>query len=196
MKRCFDLFFSISGLFLLLPIFLVIALVIKLFMPGPVIFSQKRVGRHSKEFVLFKFRTMIVKAGTEGGSFDAGDASRVTPIGRLLRKTKLDELPQLLNVLKGDMSFVGPRPEIEKWTKYYPEKWQLVHTVKPGITDNASLRFRNEEELLSQADTPHVTYMEVILPQKLDLYLDYVENNSFFGDILIILNTLKAVILK
>jgi lipopolysaccharide/colanic/teichoic acid biosynthesis glycosyltransferase len=196
MKRCFDLLFSTSGLFLLSPIFLIIASVIKLLMPGPVIFTQKRIGKNSKEFMLFKFRTMVVKSGTQRGSFDAGDASRITPIGRLLRKTKLDELPQLFNVLKGDMSFVGPRPEIEKWTKYYPEKWQLVHTVKPGITDNASLLFRNEEIILAQSENPEKIYRDEILPQKLDLYISYVNEQSLLIDIKIILKTLYEVITK
>ncbi len=196
MKRYFDLLFSIIGLFLLLPIFLIISLVIKLLMPGPVIFTQKRIGRNSKEFILFKFRTMTVKTGTDRGSFDAGDASRITPIGSFLRKSKLDELPQLLNVVKGDMSFVGPRPEIEKWTKIYPEKWQLVHSVKPGITDNASLLFRNEEIILAQSENPEKIYREEILPQKLELYIAYVNEQSLLIDIKIILKTIYEVITK
>ena len=128
------------------------------------------------------------------GSFDAGSSARITPFGRFLRKTKLDELPQLFNVLVGDMSIVGPRPEVRQWTEVYPEKWKIVHTVKPGITDNASIRFRNEEEILAQSPDPIKTYKEEILPKKLDLYIDYVHNHSFTGDMKIILKTIKAIL--
>lgn len=130
------------------------------------------------------------------GSFDAGNSSRITPFGRFLRKTKLDELPQLFNVLKGEMSIVGPRPEVKQWTEVYPEKWQIVHTVKPGITDNASIEFRNEEELLAQSVDPIKTYREEILPRKLDLYIEYVNKQSFGGDLKIIFKTIEAIIFK
>lgn len=136
---------------------------------------------------------MKVASGKERGSFDAGDTSRITPLGVLLRKYKLDELPQLLNVLIGDMSFVGPRPEVKQWTSVYPEKWNIVHSVKPGITDNASIEFRNEEMILANAVDPLGTYKEVILPRKLDLYIEYVQNRSFLGDIGIIFRTFKAL---
>lgn len=138
---------------------------------------------------------MRVLKEASSGSFDAGNYSRITPFGRFLRKTKLDELPQLINVLKGEMSFVGPRPEVKQWTEVYPEKWKIVHSVKPGITDNASIEFRNEEELLAKSNDPIKTYKEVILPRKLDLYIEYVNTHTFTGDIKIILKTIKAVIL-
>lgn len=196
MKRLFNLFFSFTGLLLFsLPLFF-IALLIKVFMPGPVFFIQQRMGKKGRPFRLIKFRTMKVASGKSSGSFDAGDNSRITPLGRFLRKTKLDEIPQLMNVLVGDMSIVGPRPEVKQWTEVYPEKWKIVHSVKPGITDNASIEFRNEEELLAKSEDPIRTYKEVILPQKLDLYINYVHKHSFWGDIKIILKTIKVVISK
>ena len=137
----------------------------------------------------------VLKEATKG-SFDAGNSSRITPLGRFLRKYKLDELPQLFNVLKCEMSIVGPRPEVKQWTEVYPEKWQIVHAVKPGITDYASIEFRNEEELLAKSDDAVKTYREEILPRKLDLYIDYVNNQSFLGDIKIIIKTLKVIIFK
>lgn len=145
-------------------------------------------------FDLFKFRTMKVDDNKSNGSFDAGDTSRITAFGRILRKSKLDELPQLFNVLKGDMSIVGPRPEVLKWTQVYPEKWQLVLTVKPGITDPASIVYRNEEEILYNSTDPELTYKNQILPKKLDLYVNYVNNKSFCVDIKIIINTIKVIL--
>jgi lipopolysaccharide/colanic/teichoic acid biosynthesis glycosyltransferase len=130
------------------------------------------------------------------GEFSAGDKSRITKTGKVLRKIKIDEFPQFINVLKGEMSIVGPRPEVKKWTEVYPEKWAIVHTVKPGITDNASIEFRNEEELLAASDDPEKTYRDVILPRKLELYIDYVNKNSLYGDIKIIFQTVFAVIFR
>ena len=194
MKRIFDLILALFGIVLLLPLFTIIALIILITMPGPVLFRQKRIGRSGNVFLVNKFRSMRVLKEASNGSFDAGDGSRTTPLGRFLRKTKLDELPQLINVLKGEMSFVGPRPEVKQWTEVYPEKWKIVHSLKPGITDNASIEFRNEEEILAESDDPIKTYKEVILPKKLDLYIDYVNNHSFTGDLKIILKTIKAVL--
>lgn len=165
-------------------------------MPGPVYFRQERKGYSGRTFKLIKFRTMSVAQNSEKGSFDIGDKSRITPLGRILRKTKIDELPQLINVLKGDMSLVGPRPEVKKWTEVYPEKWDIVLSVKPGITDNASIEFRNEEEILSTAEDPEAMYRDVVLPRKLDLYIDYVNNHSFRGDLKIIFKTIVTVITK
>ena len=182
------------GIVLLFPVFLLTSLMIKITMPGPVFFIQARIGLGGKEFKLLKFRSMRVKPMTKEGSFDAGDQSRVTPFGKLLRKTKLDELPQLINVLKGDMSLVGPRPEVKKWTQVYPEKWEMVHRVKPGITDNASIEFRNEEEILARSNNPEETYRDEILPRKLELYIDYVNMHSLAADLKIIFATIKTVI--
>lgn len=165
-------------------------------MPGPIFFIQERVGKNGRIFKLIKFRTMKVEEGKAKGSFDAGDSSRITVFGKFLRKTKIDELPQLLNVLKGDMSLVGPRPEVKKWTEVYPDKWLIVHSVKPGITDEASIIFRNEEEILRNSLNPIETYKNQILPQKLSFYIQYVHSQSFFGDIIIILRTIGHVLFK
>lgn len=195
MKRLFDFLASLGGLLVLLPVFILVSVLIMIIMPGPVLFRQKRVGKNGKLFYLYKFRTMSILRGTEGGSFHAGDSSRITPLGKILRKTKIDELPQLVNVLKGEMSIVGPRPEVEQWIKVYPEKWKIVHQVKPGISDNASIVFRNEEEILAASDNPTETYQNEILPRKLDLYISYVQDNSILGDLLIIFKTIKTVLI-
>jgi len=194
-KRIFDFIFSFSCLLVFTPLFIVIGILIKLNDGGPVFFRQKRVGQFGKLFILYKFRTMKARAGSENGHFEPGDQSRITSAGKFLRSTKLDELPQVINVLKGEMSFVGPRPEVEEWIKAYPEKWLQVLTVKPGITDRASIEFRNEEKLLSESSNPKETYLKVILPRKLDLCIDYVNKNSFSEDIRIILLTFKTVLL-
>lgn len=195
-KRIFDILASFFGLLIISPIILIVALFIKLQMPGPVFFVQTRIGKGGREFRLLKFRTMRVKPRTSEGSFDVGDQSRITGLGKILRKTKLDEVPQLINVLKGDMSLVGPRPEVKEWTAVYPEQWAIVHQVQPGITDNASIEFRNEEELLAQSSNPEETYRNVILPRKLELYINYVQHHSFSGDLMIIIRTIQSVILK
>ncbi|MBN38084.1 MAG: hypothetical protein CMI29_06405 [Opitutae bacterium] len=196
MKRLFDIFSALVGLFLLGPVFLGILTVILAAHGRPVFFKQHRVGRNGIDFLLLKFRTMCVQKGAEAGQFDAGDCSRVTSVGKFLRKTKLDELPQIWNVLRGEMSVVGPRPEIRKWVEAYPNRWQEVLTVRPGITDPASIRFRNEEVILAEASDPEAEYREVILPQKLALYEEYVANASFVGDIALIFKTIIIVIRK
>ncbi|RCW35382.1 sugar transferase [Marinilabilia salmonicolor] len=194
MKRIFDFCFAIVLLVLFLLPMLVISLLIVLESGFPVLFVQERIGKAGITFRMYKFRTMTVLKEAEKGRFDVGNASRVTVIGRFLRRSKLDELPQLLNVLKGDMSVVGPRPEVRQWVNAYPERWERVLKVKPGITDNASVYFRNEEQLLEQSDDPHKTYRDVILPKKLSFYEDYVSGHSFFKDFKIIFLTIKAVL--
>ncbi len=194
MKRLMDILVSATGLCILFPFFLFIILLIVLFDGGNPFFVQERVGKGGKLFSLYKFKTMKPAPHHKKNDFGAGDTSRITPLGGFLRKTKLDELPQLLNVLKGDMSLVGPRPEVKKWTQVYPEMWKTVLTVRPGMTDNASIQFRNEEKILSQSFLPEATYREEILPKKLALYVDYVDNRSFLGDIKILLKTIKAVL--
>lgn len=196
MKFVFDKILSLFGLILLSPFFLLIGLLIILFTPGPIFFLQHRIGKNGKIYKLYKFRSMHLLESTQKGTFHAGDNSRITPLGKFLRKTKIDELPQLYNVLKGDMSIVGPRPEVEKWTKVYPEKWAIVHKIKPGITDNASILFRNEEEILKNSPNPEEAYKNEILPRKLDLYIDYVNNHSLLGDMKIIFYTVKVVLFK
>jgi len=160
----------------------------------PIFFRQARVGINGTDFILYKFRTMRVERGAASGTFDAGDSSRITKIGAFLRKTKLDELPQLWNVFKGDMSLVGPRPEVRKWVDAYPQRWAKVLTVKPGITDPASIYYRNEEELLARSDDPVACYRDQILPHKLDFYEEYVRTRTFWGDISLIVKTFIAVI--
>ncbi len=139
---------------------------------------------------------MTVLDGAEDGFFEPGDSSRHTKVGRLLRATKLDEFPQFLNVLKGEMSVVGPRPEVRQWVAVYPERWRIVLAVKPGITDPASIEFRNEEEILAEAMDPVATYRDIILPRKLDHYEQYAKQNSIRGDIKIILRTFMALFQK
>jgi lipopolysaccharide/colanic/teichoic acid biosynthesis glycosyltransferase len=193
MKRTFDILAALAGLALLSPLFVLITLAVWLGSGFPVLFRQARVGAGGRAFRLVKFRTMSVLKGSENGSFDAGSVSRVTPFGRFLRKTKLDELPQLWNVLTGDMSLVGPRPEISQWAEAYPERWARVLTVRPGITDPASIVYRNEEELLARSADPARTYRDLILPHKLDLYENYVRTRTFFGDFKILIQTLWTV---
>lgn len=193
MKRVFDFCFAFVLLVITFIPMLIITILIILESGFPVLFIQYRVGKFGVIFRMYKFRTMTVLKEAEEESFDAGDSSRVTKIGSFLRKTKLDELPQLINVLKGDMSVVGPRPEIRQWVNAYPERWRKVHNVKPGITDSASVYFRNEEQLLEKADDPQKYYRDVILPQKLSFYEDYASGHSFFKDITIIYYTIKKV---
>lgn len=193
MKRTFDIVVSLLGLVALGPVLLGVALAARLTSGRPVLFTQERLGRGGRPFSLKKFRTMTNRPGAEAGLFEPGSRVRVTPFGRLLRAWKLDELPQLWNVLKGEMSFVGPRPEIRKWVEAYPERWRRVLAVKPGITDPASIVYRDEEDILARSADPDRTYREVILPHKLDLYEGYVAGRSFKGDIGLILETLRRV---
>lgn len=139
---------------------------------------------------------MTTCPSTKNGTFDAGDLSRITRFGRFLRKSKLDELPQLMNVLKGEMSIVGPRPEVLSWVKVYPERWAIIHSIKPGITDCASIEFRNEEEILSKSMHPYELYQNEILPRKIELYEEYVKNHSISVDLKIIFKTLIRLIIK
>lgn len=195
-KRIFDFLFSSLLLVLFSWLFVTVAVIIKFSEPNEaVLFRQKRVGRYGKFFTLLKFRSMT-STKDKNKQFEAGSDLRVTPIGAVLRKTKLDELPQLLNVVKGEMSIIGPRPEVEYWTKFYPEKWAIVHKVRPGITDNASIIFRNEEELLKMSVDPERLYEEEVLPQKLDEYIRYVENMNLFLDLRIVLKTIYVVLFK
>ena len=196
LKRILDFCLSGAGLIFLLPLLLLVAVIVKLSSQGPILFCQKRIGKHGKEFLLYKFRTMTVLEDASEGRFDAGSSARVTGIGKILRKTKIDELPQLWNVVRGDMSLVGPRPEIRKWVDAYPERWTVIHQVRPGITDPASIYFRNEEAILAASEDADLTYRETILPKKLDLYDEYIRNRSLKYDVFIILKTIWIVIFK
>ena len=193
-KRILDIFASLFLIVLLAPLMLVIVLLVAFSSPGGAFFRQVRTGRFGSSFKLLKFRTMRTTHEAETESFDAGDTSRVTSVGRILRRTKLDELPQLWNVLIGDMSLVGPRPEVPTWTKVHSERWATVLTVRPGITDPASIMFRFEEEILSRADDPEACYRDEILPRKLDLSEQYVQNQTFHGDLIILARTLLSVL--
>jgi lipopolysaccharide/colanic/teichoic acid biosynthesis glycosyltransferase len=194
MKRILDVMLSLVLLVVLFPLLASIAILVRLASPGPSLFRHTRVGLEGSDFVVLKFRTMNERPDTGAGSFDAGDDSRVTGIGRILRATKLDELPQLWNVLRGEMSFVGPRPEVREWVEVYPERWKYVHRVKPGITDPASILYRNEEELLAAVADPEEYYRCEILPRKLDLYEKYVREQSLWLDIKIIFRTAMTVV--
>jgi lipopolysaccharide/colanic/teichoic acid biosynthesis glycosyltransferase len=196
LKRFLDILMSLLGLLFSLPFLLFIAILIKIFTPGSIFYTQQRVGRNWKEFKIIKFRTMKSETAEDINNFEAGNISRITKLGKVLRKTKIDEIPQLINVLMGDMSLVGPRPEVAKWTKICPEKWSKILTVRPGITDNASIIFRNEEKILSESINPEKTYLTKILPVKIQLYIEYVDNHSIYGDFIIILRSLKVVLCK
>lgn len=194
-KRIFDIFVSFFGLILFSPLFLIISILIKLDSPGPVFYRGERIGKFGKPFRIFKFRTMIKGAEKLGGPSTAADDPRLTKIGKFLRKYKLDELPQLINVLKGEMSLVGPRPEVKMYIEMLkPEKKEKILSVKPGMTDLASLWDFHEEEILKGSSDPEKTYMEKIRPKKIELQLEYVKNHSFLLDLKIIFKTLLKLI--
>ncbi|HID48791.1 MAG TPA: sugar transferase [Chromatiales bacterium] len=194
LKRAFDLFVTIPGLILLAPFMLGIAIAIKLIDTGPVLFRQTRIGRSGKPFTIYKYRTMVPDAERMGDRITIGQDSRITRVGKFLRRYKLDELPQLFNVLKGDMSLVGPRPEVPEYIEYYPEADKnLVLSVRPGITDLASIEFRNENLLLMTADDPVREYTQNILPRKIELYKRYIQERSLWFDILIIMKTVGVL---
>lgn len=190
MKRLFDVVCSFFGLLVLSPLFVFLSLWVGLGSKGGVFYKQKRVGRFNKDFTLYKFRSMRVGADKKGLLTIGGKDSRVTKAGFFIRKYKLDELPQLLNVLKGDMSFVGPRPEVRKYVDMYTERQLKVLDVRPGITDLASIKYRNENDLLAAADNPEQYYIDVVMQDKLALNLLYIETRSFFGDIKLIFRTI------
>lgn len=193
-KRLFDLLASGIGLLVLAPILLGISLAIKLESNGPVFFRQERVGRFGKNFRIHKFRTMVTDAERRGLQITVGSDARVTKVGAVLRKYKLDELAQLIDVFVGDMSLVGPRPEVPRYVACYPaEAREIVLSVKPGITDRASIEFKDENEILGKAADPHKAYVDEVLPIKIRYYIDYVQNRSFWGDIRIIFATLFAI---
>ncbi len=190
-KRAFDITSSLIGLVLLSPILITIALIILITDGKPIIFKQIRIGKGGKPFTIYKFRTM--RQG-KGLSITKKDDPRITPIGRFLRKYKLDELPQLWNVLKGDMSIVGPRPEVPEYVKYFPKEIADVLSVRPGLTDLASLVFINEEEVLARFPDPHEAYISHVLPRKLKLNMIYIRNRNMCIDLWIVFKTLEKLI--
>ncbi|MBJ6749702.1 sugar transferase [Geomonas anaerohicana] len=193
-KRLFDLFFAGMGLILLAPLWLLVAFWIKYDSPGPVFFRQERVGRFGTPFRIFKFRTMCLDAEAKGRQLTVGDDPRITRSGAFLRKYKLDELPQLLNVVKGEMSLVGPRPEVPRYISLYPDELrEIVLSVRPGITDYASIEYKDENTILGQAEDPDRAYVEEILPVKIGYYVRYIMERSFWVDLKLILATLVAI---
>ncbi len=194
MKRLFDLAITIPGVLVLSPLLLAVALWVKWDSPGPVLFRQLRVGKGGRLFQVLKFRTMGVGAEAKGPKITVDRDSRITRSGTFMRRHKLDELPQLINVLKGEMSLVGPRPEVPEYVERYPpDVRDVVLSVAPGITDLASIRFKDETRLLAGVSDPEKTYVEEILPQKLELYQQYVRERSLWLDVRLIWRTLTAI---
>jgi lipopolysaccharide/colanic/teichoic acid biosynthesis glycosyltransferase len=187
-KRAFDIIASIVGLILLFPVFIIIAVFIKIKTPGPVLFTQVRAGRQGKPFTIYKFRTMVVNHG--GSTISVKGERRITPLGAVLRKYKLDELPELWNILKGNMSFVGPRPDIPEYASRLTGPEKKILELRPGLTGPATLLYANEEDLLTSVSDPQKYNDEVLWPDKVKINLNYYYNNNFIGDILIILRTI------
>jgi lipopolysaccharide/colanic/teichoic acid biosynthesis glycosyltransferase len=193
-KRLFDVLAATAGLIVLAPVMLAIALWIRLDSPGPALYRQRRVGRHGRLFDIYKFRTMVQRPD-DGRQLTVGQDPRITRAGRFLRRTKLDELPQLLNVVQGTMSLVGPRPEVPRYVdRYPPEVRQTVLSVAPGITDLAAILYKDENDILGRAPDPERAYVETILPVKLAYYERYVRERSFWLDLRIIFRTLAAIL--
>lgn len=192
-KRFFDLIFSITGLILTLPIFIITSIAIKLDSKGPVFFKQIRVGKYGKPFKIYKFRTMVQNAEAIGTQVTLHNDKRITRVGRLLRAGRLDEIPQLINIFLGEMSSVGPRPEVPKYVHHYDHHMLATLLIKPGLTGTASIEFRNENELLKESDNPDKTYITEILPQKCKLNLEYIEKLSIFYDFIIIIKTISCI---
>ena len=194
MIRLFDIFFSALGLIILFPFFIVFYLLIRIESKGGAFYIQERIGKNGKPFGLYKFRSMRVGSDAEGLLTVGERDNRITRIGYVLRKTKIDELPQLLNVLKGDMSLVGPRPEVRKYTDMYTEEQRKVLCVRPGITDYASIEYVNENELLSKADDPERMYIEKVMPDKIKLNMKYMEHYTVGEYFKIIFLTFKSLV--
>ncbi len=194
LKRGFDLGASFIGLLVTAPIMLLAAVAVRLSSPGPVFFRQERMGRGFRAFQILKFRTMVVDAPRLGAQITAGADPRITEVGRFLRKSKIDELPQLINVFRGDMSLVGPRPEVPKYVELFRDDYQVILRVRPGITDPASIKYRDESAILGQADDPERAYVEQILPDKIAIAREYVAHQSLLGDVAILCRTLAAIL--
>jgi lipopolysaccharide/colanic/teichoic acid biosynthesis glycosyltransferase len=189
MKRLFDIVVSVPALLLLLPLFLVTAMLIKADTPGPVFFRQRRIGREFRPFFIYKFRTMTHDPRNAGSFVTITHDPRITRVGKVLRKSKIDELPQLINVLKGEMTFVGPRPEVPSYVELFRADYEEILRVRPGITDLASIKYRDESALLDQASDPESEYVNRVLPDKISLAKEYIRRSSFFFDIGLMLKT-------
>lgn len=193
--RGFDLFAAGMGLLVLSPLLAIIALLIRVTSPGPALFHQQRVGRDGRPFSIYKFRTMLHDAEAVGGQLTVRGDPRITPLGAILRRFKIDELPQLVNVVKGDMALVGPRPEVPRYVARYDARQRDVLRVRPGITDPASVAFRDENRLLAASSDPERTYVEEVMPAKLAMNLEYLERRTFLSDIAVIVRTLRRIVL-
>lgn len=193
MKRTFDIAVSFLGLVVLSPLLLLVAVVIKLDSPGPILFRQERIGRGFRPFFIFKFRTMVENPSDRGRLITVGDDPRITSAGRFLRKTKIDELPQLINVFKGEMSLVGPRPEVRQYVELFRKDYEQILRIRPGITDLASLKYHDEAAVLKQLENPEAEYCDRILPDKISLSKEYVQKSSFVFDLGVILKTLPKI---
>ncbi|WP_195263771.1 sugar transferase [Clostridium sp. 1001275B_160808_H3] len=189
-KRIFDFLASLLGIIILSPILLIVAIAIKIDSKGNILFMQKRIGKNGVPFYIYKFRTMVSDAEKIGKQITVGKDNRITKVGAFLRKYKIDELPQLFNVLKGDMSLVGPRPEVPKYVDLYTESEKRVLEVRPGITDLASLRYKDENDILGNVDNPEEYYINVIMKDKLKLNLEYIEKSNLIFDISLIFKTI------
>ncbi len=196
MKRAFDFISAVIGLLVCAPLFMLVAAVIKLDSRGPILFKQERIGKGFRPFFIYKFRTMVEDAPQRGGVLTVGRDPRITRVGHILRRTKIDELPQLINVLRGDMSLVGPRPEVRRHVQLFEKRYDTILTVRPGITDLASLKYRDEPAILAGSDNPEEEYVRRILPDKLRLAEVYVQRCSLGMDLILILKTLLTLIWK
>ena len=194
LKRSCDVVMSSIGLLLLSPFLAAVALLIKMDSHGPVFFRQERIGQGLRKFKIFKFRTMVEHAPQMGGALTIGDDPRITRIGRFLRRSKIDELPQLINVLRGEMTLVGPRPEVPRYVNLFRRDYEEILRVRPGITDLASLKYRDESPLLAVAD-PEQEYVRAILPDKIALAKEYVRQSSFFFDLSLMVKTVARILL-
>jgi lipopolysaccharide/colanic/teichoic acid biosynthesis glycosyltransferase len=192
-KRVFDLIVALLGIAILWPVALVFAALVRLDSPGPAFFRQQRVGRRGSPFFLWKFRTMVADAESRGTQITIGRDSRITRVGRWLREWKLDELPQLINIVRGEMSLVGPRPEVGRYVALYSDEQRRVLELRPGITDPASIKYRDEARLLARASDPERAYVEEVMPDKIRLNLQYAERASLWSDIRVLAQTLFAV---
>ena len=193
-KRLFDIVCSLGGILVFSPVMLACAVLVKLTSTGPIIFSQQRVGLNFKPFNIYKFRSMVVDAPKLGGQVTVDRDPRITFVGRLMRKAKLDELPQLFNVLSGDMSFVGPRPEVSQYVEMFKDDYAELLTVRPGITDIGSIVYRHEEDILAQSEDPRSTYINTVLPEKIRLSKQYVRSRSLWVDVRLIFQTIFTVL--
>src|SRR5882724_6515035 len=193
MKRVFDILMATIGLILLSPLFLLVALLIKLDSAGPIFFRQERIGKRFRPFFIYKFRTMVENAAQIGTEITYGNDPRITRIGRLLRKTKIDELPKIINVLKGEMSLVGPRPEIRQYVELFRKDYEEILKIRPGITDLASVKYRDEAAVLEQSENPEEEYLRRVLPDKINLSKEYIRRSSFFFELTLILKAVRKL---